>query len=88
MESATESRLQRFCVVQVKRCGKSAPVPMETSEARQTPFGARPCAQAYHNIMSVRFRLSELVVANFTPTAIRETESWEAEGQGESKEGM
>ena len=25
MESATESRLQRYTVVQVKRCGKSAP---------------------------------------------------------------
>jgi hypothetical protein len=26
----------------VKRCGKSAPVPVVTSEARQTPPGARP----------------------------------------------
>ena len=47
MESATESRLQRFGVVQVKRCGKSAPVPMVTSEARQTPFGARPNRRMY-----------------------------------------
>ena len=47
MESATESRLQRFGVVQVKRCGKSAPVPMVTSEARQTPSGARPNRRMY-----------------------------------------
>ena len=41
MESATESRLQRFCVVQVKRCGKSAPVPMETSEASVNPIRSK-----------------------------------------------
>ena len=33
MESATESKLQRFGVVQVKRCGKSAPVSAVTPGA-------------------------------------------------------
>jgi len=30
----------------VKRCGKSAPVPWVTGEARQTPPGARPNREA------------------------------------------
>ena len=43
------------------------------------------CAQMYHNIMSVRFRLSELVAENFTSTASWETMAWEAERNSESK---
>ena len=35
--------------VRVKRCGKSAPVPWVTGEARQTPPGARPNREAFED---------------------------------------
>ena len=46
-DSATESKPPRACGVRVKRRGKSSPVPVVTSGARQTPSGARPNRRAF-----------------------------------------